>query len=59
MSANSEVDSFQYFKFDQRNFGQSVRLHRPSRNLHIELFDGAYEPLALQPGAEWEMVLEY
>ena len=56
---NSEVDSLQYFKFDQRNFGQTVRLHRPSRNLHIQLFDGEYEPLWLQAGAEWEMVLEY
>ena len=56
---NSDVDHLQLFKFDRRNFGQSVTLHRPSRNLHVELFDGDYQPLLLQPGAEWEAVLEY
>ena len=56
---NSDVDNLQLFKFDRRNFGQSLRLHRPSRNLHVELFDGDYRPLLLQAGAEWELVLEF
>ena len=56
---NSEVDNLQVFKFDQRNFNQTVQLHRATRFLRVQLFDCDYQPLELQAGADWEMVLEF